>query len=237
MLRATSGEPITLPVELTLGGEFVVPDAGSLSMTLRAGDGTILKQEDLPDTSLSTVQIAIDASYNTLADGDDLALRFLRLDWTVASKPAMTLVSYQVTPSVFFAFGPREIRALLGATVEEFPDDSFAVYQAYLNLKASFPDLTGYLQAPDLTALAAHKAVALQAALDTAPSWPMRFMTTETEENATLTRSKIDFPLLERSLRAQLQTQTATMTGTTGVTTTLPALMAVSSPTDPITNT
>ena len=94
---------------------------------------------------------------------------------------------------------------MLGAAELEIPSHEIDIYGAYYSLLATYSDtILQALKSSTKVSLSANNAVALQAALDQVPSLAAKLAQSESQDNATKERMKLDIPALKQMLEAKL---------------------------------
>lgn len=215
--------------------EFAVPQAGSIKLTMRSGNGSIIAGYDrlsLPDTTLSSVAVTIPAAENNIT-ASLFETRYLNLEYVVAGAPYEQNVVYRLTSFLPIQVRPKDVRALVGAEAKELPDSEIDIFESYLLLLESYGDAFSDAISSDTNAsIHANRALALRAAIEVLPALPAKLRALEKFNNAEIQRQKINFKTLRADLEAKLAVELDTMFGGAGASTTI---FMVSQPTDPIT--
>lgn len=234
---------VTLPIEFMVEGDYVIPDSESIKLTLRNTTGSVIAGFNallLDDVSGSTMALTIPPEANSLGSGATFEARFVRIDFKVQGLPYAVQAVYRIAPFLPIQATKQEVRDLIGAQYNELPDSAIDLVGAYYTLMVEHADvLPQALTATGTAAMAANKALALQAAIDTAPSWPMRLVVTESQDTTQYRRPKVDFAKLRDSLEAQLVAQLALMAALVNDASNAISpltLLVLTSPTDVITN-
>lgn len=214
-------------------GEFVIPDANSIAVTLRDGLGAVLDNQSLPSLSTSTI-VQIDTEFNAIGT-DDFQRRFISIDFIVNGNPHTNTFSYLITSFLPLACTKDEVRSLYGVDVKELPDTDIDLYEAYFNLKASYGELfSDALLTSSLISIQANNAVKYLAALTCMPGMKSRMMLTEKNDTTSFTRQSIDYDLLKRQFEAGMDKAIGAIDTLTSIVPEVP-LFIVTAPTDPIT--
>jgi hypothetical protein len=204
-----AGDDVTLNLDLTFDGQFVQPDPGSVKVTLRNTDGIAMSDWNdklLPDPMGTSVNITIPGEYNTLAMTSEIEVRYVRLSYKVEGLSRGQSVGYRISPFIPIQASPEEVQSILGATEKEVPSQTIDILAAYYKLMEVHSDVLGRaIKSTKASAnIAANKAVAIQAALEQTPALAAKLMQSESQDNATYIRMKVDLPALKRALEVQL---------------------------------
>lgn len=239
MLNHLTATALRLEFEIRIGGEFVLPDAGSLKLTLRGGDGVPLAGYDkqaLPDTLLNFVAVQIPAAVNTLAAGRELEMRYATLDFLSAGKSGVVTTPYRLIKFMPIQVTPEEVRQALGVSYGELTDQTVDLYQSYTRLVSKRPTFLASLQSGTVASVYANQILLYTEALRLAPSLQARILKQEEKDNALYTRFLIDFELLLSQLQDALaDAENALDEFNNETVTAATPLLIVTQPTDPFT--
>lgn len=240
MKRHLAGKASPLYVEFQQEGEFVIPDVGSVFLTIRNTTGLVLAGYDalaIPGVILSTFTYAVPQAVNVIGVVD-FETRYVRFDFRCAGKPLVMEQVYQLSNFVPLTATPAEVRSLFGARDRELPDSDIDLLGGYFALRAKYPTemvtaLTGVTTAQD-----ANRAVVLTTGLQLFPSIPSRILKEEGLNNATQIRASIDWETLHRQLLAELGVVLGRLQAEASVSVVaLPTpLLVLTNPIDPVTN-
>lgn len=206
MINHISGTDLQLLFKIKLAGEFAVPDAGSLRLTLRDTSATIrpgYDQKLLPDTAINTLKVTIPASENTLVPGSAYETRFARLDFTSQGKAGAVETIYRIIPFIPYTVTPQSVRETLGVSIGELDDDAVDLYKTYLKLSVNSA-FASSIVSNDLKTIYANDILRIQEALQLAPSLRVRILKGEEKDNSLYTRFNFDFNELIAELRNSL---------------------------------
>lgn len=235
-----SAKASSLYVEFLQDGEYVVPDAGSIFLTIRGNDGLVISGYDalaMADVTVSTMTYTVPQAVNNIG-AVDVETRYVRVDFKVGDKPLVTEQVYRVGPFLPLAATPAEVRGLFGAREQELPDSDIDLRGAYYLLLDEYPDaMTGALTVSATTWLA-NRAVVLMAGIQVAPSMPSRALKEEGLNNATQIRANIDWVALQHQIVGELGATLGKLEEAAGSTTSaaLMPILGLSIPVDPVTN-
>lgn len=227
-----AGENVSLNFDFKVDGEFVVP--ASASWALRLHNGT----QDGGSTALTglttSASISIPSNKNGIAADALFENRYVLVTFDHNGRSYNLVQSYRLTRFVPITAQPADVRRLTGLFENELPDSDISVTDAYFKLFDTYgTDFSNRLTETTFKARQANEAIALQAAIDVAVSFPMRIPQSVSNEDAQFSRaSNIDWAELERNLRRQLQ---QSLTSVISVEETTVDVFSVSSPVDPVT--
>ncbi|WCD44152.1 hypothetical protein Lumi_013 [Xylophilus phage Lumi] len=235
-----AGNPVKLHVEFKVDDEYVMPDAGSVLLTIRGTDGVVIDGYNLApqtDPSVNTFNIILPSDLQVLSSGSDFEVRYCRVDFMYQNKAQFIEENYLVIPFVPMRTNEESVRGKIGCAYHELPDDDINIYGAYLVLKSGYVDFPSWLRATDLKAHYANEALAYQAALVAAPSMQQRLFKSESKDNAQSVRNTLDMTVLLGSLRQGRDDALAAVGIEAGGSVAVaPDIFVVSLPTDPVTN-
>lgn len=227
-----AGENVTLNFDFKVDGEFVVPT--SASYTLRNHLGVTVGSTVNLTGLTTTASIQIAAINNQLGVGALYENRYVLVTFVHNGRSHTLVQPYKITAFAPIAATKDDVRRLTGLAVNELPDDDIDLLSAYFQLFDAYG--TGFstqLVATTYKGRVANEAIALQAALDVAVSFPLRVPQSVKSEDAQFIRtSKIDWAAMEVELRRKLQ---QALTAVISVEETLVDVFSVSTQTDAIT--
>jgi hypothetical protein len=238
MLSFLADENVTLVVPFLVDDEYVVPDTGSVTYTLRDNLGAGITGQTnkpvAPTAGRTEWPISILAIYNGKAL--ETENRTLTVSFTYNLAPYHWQVSYRLTDWFPHIVGPNDVRAILGVTRYELPDEDLDIAAAYLTINTDLGGSVLYnaLVVGGMKSLAANNAITYKAAIDCLPSLPGRVLREESNGTTKTSRfSRWNFKEIEEKLSEKLSLAMATITG---VDESFPSLMVAGSRTDPVTN-
>lgn len=206
MLNHLQATNLRLEIDIKIGNDFAIPDAGTLALTIRDDAGVPLAGFDakpLPDTALNFVAVEVPAASNTLAAGKDLGLRYAELRFKTAGKSGMVKTTYRLIRFMPVSSGAEEVRQALGISYEELPDSDIDVFQSYLP-RVSNAKFLAALTSGTVATLYANRILVYSEALRIAPSLRARILKQEEKDNALYTRFLMDFDALLAQLQGAL---------------------------------
>jgi hypothetical protein len=214
-----AGEDAEVVIDLEVDGQFVAPDAGSITVTLRDKEGVAIpdwNKSSLPNTDKSQVSFTIPGALTFLETAEQLGAIYVKLEWKSEGTP------YSVSRIIRLAhFAPIQasedgVRNRLGAGRDEIPNSSIDLYAAYYRLLPMYPDVlpTALRSGVASACLAANNSIEIQAALVHLPALAAKLAQVDTQENTSKTRMKMDLDKLEESLRNSLDQELAEMEAT-----------------------
>lgn len=227
-----AGENVTLNFDFKVDGQFVVP--ASASYTLRNHLGAAVGSAVNLTGLTTTVSIQIEADDNTLTTGALYENRYVLVTFTYNGRSYTLVQPYKITAFVPITATPADVRRLTGLTENELPDAEIDVLSAYFQLFDSFStDFSSALTATNYKNRQANEAIALQAAIDVASSFPLRAPVSARSEDSQFARiAGLDFAAMELELRRKLQ---QALTAVISVEETTVEVFSVATPTDPVT--
>ncbi len=236
----TADVDAVVAVEFLVGGEYVIPDAGTLSATVRGNSGDFLpgfNPLSLQNVSGTMTTFVIPASNNSIMG--PLETRWVSVSFKVKGFPQVIDQSYRLTPFLPIQKTFDDVRNLVGATYTELPDNSIDLIEAYFKLSFDI----GSAFAPALlmanrASICANNLIALQAAITALPSLQTRMLKGEISHGEEWQRSKVDFVQLLADLRNAFNMELSALNNVlSGVTasTSISPIFIVTSPVDPIT--
>ena len=227
-----AGDPVTLTVDFTVDGEFVIPT--SASYLLRDHTGIAVGSSVALPTTSTSAEISVPSLDNVIGASSLFENRFIVVVFTHAGRTYTKSVSYKLTRFVPMSATPADVRRLVGVSENELPDQDIDLHTAYFYLFDAYSTtFSNQLVSTDFRGRQANEAIALQAALDVVASFPLRVPVSAKNENDQFNRiSALDFRALEADLRRKLQ---QTLSAVLSVEETTVEVFSVSSPTDPVT--
>lgn len=217
-----SDTPFSISIPFLVGGEFVTPDTGSITLTFRGANGSViggLLNFPLPTATLGTVQLAstvpgdtsfsnmaleIPSSLNQISTGDFEA-RYIIVRYRAQGTSQEFKTAYNLFPFLPIQVTAEDVRSWVGAKFQELPDSEIDLVSTYYSLKASIgSNFTDAMSGTGLATLAANKVLSLTAALKALPGLPAKLVKLETSSNASIQRNKIDFEALRSDLEGEL---------------------------------
>lgn len=240
MTWTIDGEDTTVTFDFTLDGQFVLPDEGSVKVTVRSSDGAPFpgwNQEVQDGVFNTTLNLKIPATLNAIPEGLSFETRYVRVQYTVDGLPRSETKHYRITPFIPLQTSEDKVRARLGASEKEVPDSDIDLHAAYYKLIDSGQvNLSVAMKSNTGAAIAANNAVEIKAALEHLPALASKLAQSESQDNATRVRMKLDIPALRKDLLStlaeELNSMSTLMGGLAEVT---PTLMMLVTPTDVIT--
>ena len=233
-----SGSDLTYKAEFLVEGVPIVPDAGSVYLTIRDNAGSaIAPYIDQAKTVTSTqLELTIPGLVNSPATPGVLEARYVILKYLYEGRPYNQQRSYRLTPFLTFSVTEGDVRKHLGMLPEELEDQEVDLYQAYYELQTWVPSLSTLLQAGTVTSLRANDAIAIMAAILLATSLVARYAQRTVSADSELTRAtKFDPKELVAELEAKLDDLINQLTASDPTLVTNPTRFLVGTRTDPIT--
>jgi hypothetical protein len=230
----------SLYVEFLSDGEFVVPDAGSIFLTLRNNAGTVISGYDslaLADVTVSTMLYSVPQAVNVIG-AVDFETRYARVDFKYEGKPLVSEQVYKLGPFLPISANEAEVRSLFGVRELELPDSDIDLRGAFYLLKEDYPEAMATSLTATATSWWANRAIILMAAQQVGPSLPVRALKQEDLNNANQIRANIDWERVMAGIMSEFsivmnKLQEAASVAGGGTPT---PILVLSLPTDPVTN-
>jgi hypothetical protein len=233
-----TGSDLTYKVEFQANGTPVVPDPGSVFLTIRdnAGAGISPYVNQAQTVNTTQLELTIPGLVNTPAVPGALESRYILLSYLYGGRPYSIRQSYRLTPFLTFSADEAAVRKHLGMLPEELEDYEIDLNQAYYELASTITGLEALLQAGDLTSLRANDALAIQAALLIATSLAARYGQRVASADSEFARvTGFDPDAIVARLEARLAELVNQLTASDPDTVTNPTRFLVGTRTDPIT--
>lgn len=210
-----AGEEAALSFDFKVDGQFVLPDQGSVFVTVRDNDGNAISdwnKVEYPDASGTSLHVTLPAAVNYVPSNMAFETRYIRVEFKVEGVARTTSKSYRVTPFIPLQTSEEGVRSRLGANSQEVPDESIDLHAAYHMLLASGENNLPYaLKANSVATLAANNAIEIKAAIEHLPALGAKLAQMETQDNASRVRMKLDIPQLRIELIEALKSELAMM--------------------------
>lgn len=236
MLRFTAGEDVTLVVPFLADGEYATPDADSVVYSVRDNAGALFPDytavpyaHEGADRAIITLPASINAKTLTTE------YRTLIVSYAVEGKPFRAACSYRLDDWLNITVGAAEVRAQLGLSAEELPDEDIDLPKAYYSLDRDLGDglLSAALSAGGVEAQFANDAVVYRAVLDLLPSLRLRVLVEEKSSTTSYRRlAEVDFDALTAAFSSMLED---VLTSVAGGESTYAVPFVASTRTDPVT--
>lgn len=236
----TASTSVAVAVSFLADGEFVIPEAGSVTLTLRGNDGTVLagfNEVPVVDPESTTMLLTLPPEVNGIGS-NPLETRYVRISYRVGNTPLAFEYVYRLTPFLPVAATAFGVRSVIGVDFKTLPDSDVDLYEAYFKLKKDVGALfVTALTTAGQAAIYANNMITLQAAILLLPSLQNRVMKSETSHNEIYLRNTLDLEALSASLESRLLEETAAMQDASDnpVTSAITPIFFVTSPVDVIT--
>lgn len=238
-MDAVVGKAYTVNFDLIVGIDYVSPDAGSMTYSVRDNAGAEIS--DLVDLEISDeavvesqVTINVPSSAHTLASGRDFEQRTVVLDFSVDGKAYRFLKHYYVTSWLNYRVAPASVIALLGLKEGEVWQDQVDLVYAYFHLKGSLTEglLETALTSGTVAQIRANDAIRAFAALDMMTGIELKALRKAGGDALSYQRfEKVDFAQLRAEISERLRSYLETLSGTPVI----PTVFQVITPTNAIT--
>ena len=225
-------------VEFKKDGEFVIPDAGSILLTIRGNSGAAIggyNGVQLADVTGTTLLYTVQASVNLIPENTTES-RYVSVSYTSDGVPLTFNFNYRLSGFLPITVQPQDVRNILGVRDLEVRDEDVDLHEAYFDLLRTNSTLSEALTSVTGRANYANRAIALKSALTLLPSMPVRALKEDALNNATQIRATIDWEALKVQLEDELSKALENLAVDVEPETSLPVLFALVTPTDPVTN-
>jgi hypothetical protein len=236
-----AGNDITFDIELMAGGLPVQADGGTVKYTVRDQTGATLPGLDQSVLAVpgTTASISVEAAGNTLAAGSDTESRFVTVAFKVAGQTRQQQASYGLYPFLPIEANEDAVRAMMGVSPEELPDEDIEIVPSYFHMRDQYgTDFTDAFTTGGPKRTAANRALAAHAALNTLSSLQLRLVQSKQVENQQFSRwATVDFAKLKIDLTALVGSNIALLSDALAKDLiAIPTFFVVSLPIDPVTN-
>lgn len=239
MRTAIEGRSFTVQVEFEVDDAFVSPDDGSVSYTISDNAGADMASHTdvaltVPDGATSVV-LEVPQAANTIAAGKSFEFRTVTVRFTLDGMIHYLPIHYRVAKQPVYSAQPKAVRGYMGVDASELPDDEIDLFSAYLAVadRVGASVLLQKLQTGTLEAFNANKAIVLEAVKALAPSMPLRIAQSQRSDGSAFNRyANMDWERLARNASFELGGLLKELSGEAD---TVPELLVVSTPVDPIT--
>lgn len=178
-MMVQEGEALVLPLPFRVGGDLVVPDAGSVTISIYAHDGTKL----IDNEPVTTPDYEIEAVHHTIDPNRVFEKRSFVLNFRYDGKLHTVRQSYRITPFLNYSASAEDVRNFIGISADDLPDDAVDLFKAYVSLRELVPaaDLTTALASGDVAEIRVNEALVMLAVLDVVPSLMQRVAAMEAD--------------------------------------------------------
>lgn len=240
-----AGEDASFTIDFKVDGEFVVPSASSLFLTVRDNSGIPypgLYKTALADVSTTSMQINVDSVVQSISTS--YSLRYITVHYAYGGKKYTVDIPYTVYAFVPVTVTTDDIRALFGAEYRELPDSDIDVLFSYFTLVKEYGTTFEDAFADAVACHSANEALRYAVGLRQLPQMRSRLLSRERNDTSEFERQKIDFDKLKEEFETRFELEIGKtfdlMNSTEMASIAAGALYSsfiVSTPTDPVTNT
>jgi len=202
-MYVTAGEGLSLQIEFKVGGDFVVPDANTVKISIRNQSGGLVSgwnQQAVNHAGLTQYPLVIPADVNTAAGREK---RSIIVDFKVGGGSHRQIIHYFVTPWLNVTVTPVDVRRFFGVSEVDLPDTDVSVEEAYYGLLQTYDkiDIDAALVDVDMM-IYANNLVLANACLSVIHSMQVRLKKSETSDDESYIREKIDWASFIPQLQA-----------------------------------
>jgi hypothetical protein len=210
-------EDLTMPVDITVNGNFVYPDDNKYTYKIRSMDGTILfsseEQEVVPEEPEDSVEpiepvsensqdtetgeiiptdriiIVIPKEYNTLEEGKLFKSQIVEVSFLYQKKPYTIKKAYRITSFFYFSASPQDVRNYYGLNNGELPDEDIDLNEIYLQLVQKHGNtFIDCLKSDGVGNIRANRLITLKGVVQVFPSVRLRVNQEENDGSSKFTR-------------------------------------------------
>jgi hypothetical protein len=208
MLSFTAGEAIQVAVPFERDGEPFVPDANSVTWTLRGQDGAPIT--GYVNTAIAVtntmVMVPIAAPANVISGSLQFEKRTLVVRCMVGGQPFETREIYRLTPWLNFTATPADVRTFCGVAGADLTDREIDLVSAYFGVAnlTTAPLLEAALASGQINEQIANRAIVAYAVIAALPGLRLKVLKRESDGNRTFERFAVDFDKLLEEAREVL---------------------------------
>lgn len=182
---------VILTVDLIVGGNFVVPDEGSIvKYTLLGNDFSPM--EDYTDIELApqpygtSISVVIPQNANTITSVYEI--RTLLLDVIVEGKSVVFKKQYRLSDVPTYTVTKDDVRVVFGLSDSDISDDLIDIDSTYFALLSEYPEIEEWFKSGGLRAIKANRILALKTALSFSVGLPLFTVASETDGTSKMVR-------------------------------------------------
>lgn len=205
-MYALNGDELSYPVRFLVEGDYVVPDADSVKVTLRGQTGNVISgwnRKAIDHEAKSAIKVVIDGSANTTTGGQR-EKRTVIVEFEVDGVAFKRTSHYFLTDYLNITATPADVRRVFGVEPTELPDSMVSVEEAYYDLIRIYNDKTTLdtaLGDSDKMQMA-NQLIVAAAANRVLQSLQTRLYKIEASDQESFTRFDVDFPAMAAKVAA-----------------------------------
>lgn len=230
-----SGETSSIAFDLADGIDLVVPDDGNVNYTIRGNSGSVLLSGVLNAVVTDRIKITLPSAQMTKVA--DVERRIVEISY-LRNSVLLTLTKYiNLINRPLLSHGPEDVRAFIGSTRFELPDEDIDLARAYAQVRseASAAVFDSAISSGSNLQTAADDAILYKAILNVLPGIAVRLAAKEQGDNISFQRmdGKVIDLVRMTSMVANLYSEAfgvVTLSGNFD-----PVFFVVNTPVDPIT--
>lgn len=141
-MYALIGEDFAYPVRFLVEGDFVVPDADTVKMTIRGQTGTVVSgwnQKAVDHEGKSAITVVIDGAVNAVTGGQR-EKRTVIVNFRYNDLPYSIQGHYFLTEYLNVTACPADVRKVFGTEFAELPDSMISIEDAYYDIIRIYGD-------------------------------------------------------------------------------------------------
>lgn len=230
------GADVSVRVMFEALGQPKVPDAGTVSWTLRGDAGTVLlaDQPVTPAAGASYVVVTVLAAQNAITARYEK--RTLLTKFRASGAWFTVTTRYLLVPFLNVEIGPENVRRFLGVSAKDLPDDEVDLTRAYLGIETTVTQavLDAALAGTPVQRKAANDAILYSMVIESVPSLRLSLAQSETDGPLSFSRFR-DGPNFDQLRNDAADLRSIALDILTGRAGTVHPIISATSPTDVIT--
>jgi hypothetical protein len=222
MQYVKTGTDNTFAVDFIVNDEMVVPDNGTVTLTVSEMDGSALSGYDgaalSPGSNETYISFEISAAAN--AKANDFELREVVVYFEYDSKPHKITFNYQIVDRTNIPVSPDQVRILLGISSDELSDEYLDLVKAYTDVEEEYDgsDLNVILEGGTSSIKFVLEAIKYKAAINVVPSIELIAVQSQQADNVSFRRfEEVDFAALKAKLNGEYNKNLKAITGDNNV--------------------
>lgn len=200
MKNFLAGKDVSVDVLFQSGMDTVIPDVDTVTYSLYSNAGVALISDASVTTGPDTTQIAIIVlAANNGIGSNNFEYRTVVVTYEIDGGTRQQRYQYRLVPFINLSVSPDDVRALVGFSKNELPDEDIDLITAYFEVKDMFPttELADALAASNTTTFAAQTMIICEALIDLLPGFQFRVLQSAKSNTSSFLRvSKLDFDAL-----------------------------------------
>lgn len=200
---------VTLTIDLIVGGNFVIPDEGSVvKYSLLGTDFSPMEEytdvDITPESYGTSISVVIPKSANSITSLYEI--RTLLLDAIVDGQSVLFKKQYRLSDIPAYTTTVDDVRSVFGLNNSDLPDDLIDIDSSYFQLLSEYPDIEDWFKSGGLNAIKANRILSLKTALKFSVGLPLFAVSSETDGTSKMVRFEkgMDFDRLVSEAETEL---------------------------------